>query len=104
MSSGAGSSRAQAPGLRPTARRVLVDWGKYGKYELVAQEDGVLSGSVLGKPDDWRKAVFVREHSPAEQLVSASAWELSHGGGKPFRVEVRDGTGSHSASSTASLP
>jgi len=66
---------------------VQIDWGKFGKYEMRPQADGSLVGSVLGKPDDWRKAYLVREFTPAEELLSASAWMLHHEGGPPFRVE-----------------
>lgn len=35
---------------------VLINWGKFGEYELVVSEDGSsAAGSVKGKPDLWRK-------------------------------------------------
>ena len=67
---------------------VQIDWGKYGKYVLRPQPDGSLAGSVVGTPDDWRKASLVREFTPAEELLSASAWELHYENGPPFRVEA----------------
>ena len=101
--------------LKDDGRTVYIDWRKYGKYELVINDDGTLAGSVQGKPDDWRKAVFVRAFTPAEVpcsqpspspaahhsvhqphaltlaqvLLSGSSWMLSYEGGKPFGVEVR---------------
>lgn len=35
---------------------LYVNWGKYGEYELEIAADGATaSGSVKGRPDDWRK-------------------------------------------------
>mmetsp|Transcript_23929 Transcript_23929/g.77241 ORF Transcript_23929/g.77241 Transcript_23929/m.77241 type:complete len:191 (+) Transcript_23929:51-623(+) len=76
---------------------VRVDWGKYGKYELAMQPDGSLSGGVLGKPEDWRKAVFVRAFTPTEELLSGSAWMLHYENGVPFRVEFHADGHFHSA-------
>ena len=73
--------------LKDDGRTVYIDWRKYGKYDLVINDDGSLAGSVQGKPDDWRKAAFVRAFSPAELLLSGSSWMLSYEGGKPFGVE-----------------
>ena len=69
-----------------TSGTLSIDWGKYGKYTL-AMKDGTLEGSVVGQPDDWRKATFVRARTAAESLIDASGWMLSYEGGAPFRVE-----------------
>lgn len=75
---------------------VGVNWGKYGNYQLTAQPDGSFAGGVLttdasGAPvvntNDWRKATFVRAFTPAEELLSGSAWMLHYENGVPFRVE-----------------
>jgi hypothetical protein len=66
---------------------LAIDWKKYGKYVLKPQADGSLKGSVLDKPEDWRTAKFVRARTAAEELVDASAWDISYAGGAPFRVE-----------------
>ena len=62
---------------------LLIDWQQWGAYELVVNADGTLMGSVQGKPDDWRKAIFVRALSSAEapclsrnRLPQATAREL----------------------------
>ena len=35
---------------------VFINWGKYGEYELVVDENGASAvGSVKGQPDNWRK-------------------------------------------------
>ena len=52
--------------LMADGRTLLIDWQQWGTYELVVNADGTLTGSVQGKPDDWRKATFVRAFSSAE--------------------------------------
>ena len=52
--------------LMADGHTLLIDWQQWGTYELVVNADGTLTGSVQGKPDDWRKATFVRALSSAE--------------------------------------
>jgi len=51
---------------------VHIDWGKYGKYDLVIAADGKsMSGSAVGQPDNWRKAQFTRFLSDAVDVNCA---------------------------------
>ena len=52
--------------LMADGRTLLIDWQQWGTYELAVNADGTLTGSVQGKPDDWRRATFVRAFSSAE--------------------------------------
>jgi hypothetical protein len=57
---------------------VDIDWGKYGKYELVINpQTGTMSGFVKNNPSSWRKAQFLRPLG-LEALASAPAHDHSH--------------------------
>ena len=75
--------------LDPTdANKLTIQWRQFGDYLLdYKQEEQLFRGSVIGKPDAWRTAQLLRPFTPQEELLSASAWSLSHEGGKSFRVE-----------------
>jgi len=54
---------------------LFIDWGQYGKYEMTMDPaTGTMSGSVQGKPDQWRKATFL------QQIVSdeVASYETGH--------------------------
>jgi len=45
--------------LLPTGN-LFVDWGQYGKYDLVCDPAAkTMTGSVTGDPSQWRKATFL---------------------------------------------
>ena len=78
-----------------SADKVIVDWGSYGKYELAIGIDPVtnlpkLEGFAAGNPNSWRKATFVRDLSPAEQILCAggSEWKFEYEKGS-FMIEFR---------------
>ena len=61
--------------------QIKIDWSKYGKYEMDVDCDGKsMVGFYSGYPDEWRKAVFVREHTAeeTEQFLLAAAAAHSH--------------------------
>jgi len=70
-------------------KNLFIDWGKYGKYDLVidpATKTG--SGSAVGKPESWRKMALKRPFSKAELALFDSEWNFQHPSGS-FKVEFR---------------
>jgi hypothetical protein len=62
--------------------QIKIDWGKYGRYELVIGPDGrSMSGCYAGHPSEWRKAVFLREHTAqeTEQFLQDAKHSHEHG-------------------------
>jgi len=69
--------------------KLFIDWGKYGKYELLVNPaDKSAAGSAQGKPESWRKMAFKRPFHPAEIALMDSEWEFIHPSGQ-FKVEFR---------------
>ena len=64
-----------------------VDFGKFGTFDFREAHLGVWEGHRHTDEADWRRCVFKRSLTPAEQLVSGSAWDLHFKRGTPFRVE-----------------
>ena len=57
-------------------RQVTVNWGGYGEYELTLDEAGTaMTGHAKGRPEDWRRATFLRPLSPA---ASAETCDHDH--------------------------
>ena len=48
---------------------VIINWGKFGQYEMAVRPDGSLEGHAAGKPANWRRATFLRAFSPEEQVM-----------------------------------
>ena len=45
-----------------SGKMIEIDWGQYGRYVLaINPETKTMEGSTKGKPEDWRKAVYVRD-------------------------------------------
>lgn len=66
---------------------VSIDWGKFGKYELVAAADGSsMDGHAKGDPKAWRKATKTRSLTDAEKAIMGSVWMFQYTGGE-FEVE-----------------
>ena len=41
--------------------KVIIDWGKYGNYELEFDATNrEMHGCKVGQPENWRKAVFLK--------------------------------------------
>jgi hypothetical protein len=72
------------------AGEVTIEWGKYGQYklDLVDPPKRVFEGSLIGKPESWRKMSLKRPFTTAEKMLMDSEWELEHPGGK-FNIEFR---------------
>jgi len=66
---------------------IRIDFAQYGQFAFQKTEDG-FSGSVIGKPEHWRRMDKKRSFSPAEVAVMDSKWEFEHAGGT-FPVELR---------------
>lgn len=67
--------------------RISINWGKYGKYEMVVAADGrSMEGCYAGYPQDWRKAEFIRQHTAeekqrfAQDAAHAHSHDHSHDG------------------------
>lgn len=70
-------------------QRLLIDFQKYGRYELTRLEGSAeFEGSAVGDPSNWRKMKRRRPFSEAEAKLLDSVWELQHPGGS-FPVEFR---------------
>mmetsp|Transcript_24124 Transcript_24124/g.81442 ORF Transcript_24124/g.81442 Transcript_24124/m.81442 type:complete len:203 (+) Transcript_24124:70-678(+) len=75
---------------------VSIDWGKFGKYELVVAEDKSMEGNAMPKkPDDennWRKATFKRALSEEELAIigdgAGTEWDFAWTGGN-FPVQFK---------------
>jgi len=74
--------------LDPPLKKVSIEWKKYGQYELTQGDDGKWSGSMVGKPESWRKMEFKRPFTTAEMQVFDSEWEFIHSGGS-FPVKFK---------------
>jgi hypothetical protein len=72
------------------AGEVTIEWGKYGQYklDLVDPPKRLFEGSLIGKPESWRKMSLKRPFTTAEKMLMDSEWELEHPGGK-FNIEFR---------------
>ena len=73
--------------LRGDALRV--DFGKHGVFDFREELLGAWEGARVNSKKDWRKLFFKRTRTPAEKLVSGSAWLVHFKNGRPFRVELR---------------
>lgn len=61
------------------ANKVVVSWGKYGTYDMTVSADGKsMEGCYRGYPNEWRKAVFIREHSVEERAKFAHDMAHNH--------------------------
>ncbi len=71
-------------------RLLLIDWKKYGKYELKLDGGDArsLSGGAVGKPESWRKMRLKRPFSTAEANLLDSKWMFEHPSGK-MEIEFR---------------
>jgi hypothetical protein len=69
---------------------INIDWGKFGKYEmkLTDKETRAFSGSLVGKPESWRKMFRRRQFTVAEEKLMDSKWTLTHPKGS-FEIEFR---------------
>jgi len=77
---------------------VKIDWGKFGKYELVAdpEQERALKGHQAPKndanPNNWRTAEFKRPLSDEEMLLfgdgAGSEWDFQWSGGS-FPVQFK---------------
>ena len=57
---------------------LTINWGQFGNYTMKLSDDGrSMAGSYTGHPDDWRKAVWVRENTAAE--IAEIAAGVHHG-------------------------
>jgi hypothetical protein len=79
--------------VKPGTQIIAIAWGKFGNYELNFVAPNQWAGSLVGKPDDWRKMEFKAPLSPAEaRLLGAGGagteWDLAHAGGE-FPIEFR---------------
>jgi len=75
--------------LDPPLKKISIEWKKYGQYELILGEDGVTwEGSMVGKPESWRKMILHRKFSVAEQQFFDSEWDFQHEGGS-FPVKFK---------------
>jgi hypothetical protein len=54
------------------SRKVRVDWGTYGQYDMQMSSPAEMKGSLAGSAKDWRMAEFVREHTLAEKNAYSS--------------------------------
>ena len=62
-----------------------IDWANFGKYAMKLGSDGVTwEGSVIGKPESWRKMTFTRPISDAEVLLLNTEWNFQYEKGKCF--------------------
>jgi hypothetical protein len=50
---------------------VIINWGKFGNYEMSIRPEGKLEGHAAGKPSNWRRMEFVRPFSPEEALLQS---------------------------------
>ena len=64
----------------------------YGQYELTSEDGASWAGSTVGKPEDWRKATFLRPLSEVESLLmgqgAGSEWDFAYEGGS-FKVQFK---------------
>merc|ERR1712046_400084 len=78
--------------LHDGGKRVAVDWKGFGQYELTSEDGKSWAGSLVGKPEDWRKATFLRPLSDVELLLlgegEGSEWNFSFEGGS-FKVTFK---------------
>ena len=66
-----------------------IEWANYGKYAMKLGEDGITwEGSVINKPESWRKMTFARPLSDAELLLLNTEWNFQYEKGE-FPVEFR---------------
>jgi hypothetical protein len=62
------------------SEKITVDWANFGNYTMKMTEDGKsMEGCYTGYPDDWRKAVFLREHTSEELASIRQAAAANHG-------------------------
>jgi len=91
------------PSFQAPARWVLeegvvkIDWAKFGKYELKFDpESKSMEGNAIplkeDDPNNWRKAAFKSELSPAEALLigdgAGTEWDFEWSGGS-FKVRFK---------------
>ena len=70
-------------------QRLLIDFQKYGRYELTRLEGSAeFEGSAVGDPSNWRKMKRRRPFSEAEAKLLDSVWELQHPGMPCERVRA----------------
>ena len=50
---------------------VIINWGKFGNYEMSIRPEGKLEGHAAGKPSNWRRMEFVRPFSAEETLMQS---------------------------------
>ena len=77
-------------------QRLLIDWAKFGKYDLAltAKSPPAFDGSAVGQPDNWRKMKLREPFSTAELKLMDSRWDFQWSGGS-FEVEFRADAHNH---------
>ena len=72
-----------------TCCKLLIEWGKYGAYDLVLDTNALppcCSGSLVGNPADWRKMSLKRKFTMQELKIMDSEWKFEHPGGS-FEIQ-----------------
>jgi predicted DNA-binding WGR domain protein len=70
--------------------KVMINWGRFGNYQMVNVGDNKWDGSLIGYPEKWRKMSLTRPLNAGEVLMvgdgGGSAWDFQWEGGK-FEVQ-----------------